>query len=136
MYCGDTAAGAITVIDTDTLRAVGTVPAEPGAGSIAVDAERGRAYCANMLSASVTVFDPATLRPLERIAVGECPCKVAVWGLEGTILLDETGRYAARLGIRGVPSNVVVDSSGLVRAVGVTTPAELEDAVSSLLATD
>ncbi len=42
VYCGDTAAGTITVIDTDTLRAVGTGPAEPGAGSIAVDAERGR----------------------------------------------------------------------------------------------
>lgn len=59
----------------------------------------------------------------------------AVWGLEGTILLDETGDYAARLGIRGVPSNLVVDSTGLVRAVGVSTPRELDDAVSSLLAT-
>ena len=58
----------------------------------------------------------------------------AVWGLEGTILLDETGQYAARLGIRGVPSNVIVDSRGMVRAVGVTTPGELYDAVDSLLA--
>ncbi len=68
-------------------------------------------------------------------AVAEARNFAAVWGLEGTILLDETGRYAGRLGIRGVPSNVVVDSGGLVRAIGVTTPAELEEAVSSLLAT-
>lgn len=57
----------------------------------------------------------------------------AVWGLEGTILLDETGQYAARLGIRGVPCNVVVDAQGLVRAVGATTPEELSQAVNSLL---
>jgi len=69
-------------------------------------------------------------------AAAEARNFAAVWGLEGTILLDETGRYAARLGIRGVPSNVIVDAGGLVRAVGVTTPAELEDAVSSLPAAD
>jgi hypothetical protein len=67
-------------------------------------------------------------------AAAEARGFAAVWGLEGTILLDETGEYAARLGIRGVPSNVVVDSAGLVRAVGVTTPGELHDAVNSLLA--
>jgi hypothetical protein len=35
-----------------------------------------------------------------------------------------------------VPSNVVVDPGGLVRAIGVTTPGELEDAVTSLLTAD
>lgn len=58
----------------------------------------------------------------------------AVWDLQGTILLDGTGEYAARLGIRGVPFNLVVDSTGLVRAAGVTTPRELNEAVDSLLA--
>ena len=67
-------------------------------------------------------------------AAAEARRFAAVWGLEGTVLLDETGQYAARLGICGVPSNVVVDAGGLVRAVGVTTPAELKDAVDSLLA--
>jgi hypothetical protein len=57
-----------------------------------------------------------------------------VWDLQGTILLDETGRYADRLGIRGVPFNLVMDSAGLVRAAGVTTPRELHEAVDSLLA--
>jgi hypothetical protein len=67
-------------------------------------------------------------------AAAEARDFAAVWGLEGTILLDETGEYAARLGIRGVPANVIVDSRGMVRAVGVTTPGELRDAIDSLLA--
>lgn len=80
----------MTAYDPDTLRPVGTVPAELGAGSIAVDAARGRAYCANMLASSVTVFDSVSLRPLNRIAVRECPCKVAVNQATGHL-------YAARL---------------------------------------
>ncbi|MCO5972992.1 hypothetical protein NDW01_31790 [Actinoallomurus sp. WRP6H-15] len=57
-----------------------------------------------------------------------------VWNIRGTILLDETGAYAARLGIRGVPTNVLVDEHGVVRAVGVTAPADLDAAVDRLLA--
>ncbi len=60
----------------------------------------------------------------------------AVWGLEGTILLDQTGEYAARLGIRGVPCNVIVDAHGMVRTVGATTPGELEREIGALLAAD
>lgn len=58
-----------------------------------------------------------------------------IWGVDGTVLLDETGEYARRLGIRGVPTNVLVDGDGTVRAVGVTAPAELEAAVTDLLGT-
>ena len=61
--------------------------AELGAGSIAVDAERGRAYCANMLASSVTVFDPATLRSLGRIAVRACPGKVVINQAAGYLYL-------------------------------------------------
>ncbi|GAA0354828.1 hypothetical protein GCM10010151_50430 [Actinoallomurus spadix] len=57
-----------------------------------------------------------------------------VWDVRGTILLDETGAYAARLGVRGVPTNVLVDERGVVRAVGVTAPADLDAAVARLLA--
>lgn len=49
------------------------------------------------------------------------------------MLLDGTGEYAARLGIRGVPTNVLVDGRGTVRTVGGTTPAELHAAVEALL---
>ena len=66
-------------------------------------------------------------------AAAEARQFAAVWGLEGTVLLDETGQYTARLGIRGVPFNLAVDSTGLVRAAGLTTPRELEQAVDLLL---
>ncbi len=56
-----------------------------------------------------------------------------VWGLDGTVLLDETGEYAARLGIHGVPTNVFVDANGVVRTVGATRPDELNAAVEALL---
>ncbi len=56
-----------------------------------------------------------------------------VWGLEGTILIDETGEYASRLKIRGVPTNVLVDHHGIVRGVGLSRPAELSAAVNALL---
>jgi hypothetical protein len=43
------------------------------------------------------------------------------WGLEGTVLLDETAEYARRLGVRGVPTNVFVDEMGIVRTFGAST---------------
>ncbi|CAL9658667.1 hypothetical protein SUDANB176_06901 [Streptomyces sp. enrichment culture] len=67
-------------------------------------------------------------------AAGEARNFCAVWGIEGTVLLDETGEYAARLGIAGVPTNVLVGADGVVRRVGATTPEELHSAVESLLA--
>ncbi|MGW1044121.1 TlpA family protein disulfide reductase [Streptomyces sp. NPDC002547] len=56
-----------------------------------------------------------------------------VWNVEGPILLDEAGEYAAALGITGVPTNVLVDAHGTVRTVGAVTPAELDLAVAALL---
>lgn len=56
-----------------------------------------------------------------------------LWGVDGAVLLDETGSYARELGVRGVPTNVLVDADGVVRAVGATNPDELEAAVERLL---
>jgi hypothetical protein len=56
-----------------------------------------------------------------------------LWGIEGTVLLDEGGEYAKLLGVRGVPTNVVVDSSGTVRAFGAGNPDELNARVDELL---
>jgi hypothetical protein len=55
-----------------------------------------------------------------------------LWGVEGTVLLDD-GAYAKLLGVRGVPTNVLVDSTGTVRAVGLGNPDELHAAVDELL---
>ncbi len=56
----------------------------------------------------------------------------AVHGIDGTVLLDETGGYAERLGVRGVPLNYLVDAGGIVRFVGATTPREMEECLTAL----
>jgi thioredoxin-like negative regulator of GroEL len=48
-----------------------------------------------------------------------------MWNIQATVLLDETARYARALGVRGVPTNVLVDEGGIVRAFGASTGAEL-----------
>jgi hypothetical protein len=58
-------------------------------------------------------------------------CKL--WGVEGTVLVDEAGELVERLGIRGVPTNILVDADGTVTTVGASTPRELEAAVRDLL---
>jgi hypothetical protein len=58
-----------------------------------------------------------------------------LWGVEGTVLLDESGAYAELLGVRGVPTNVLVDSTGTVRAFGAGNPDELHAEVDELLDT-
>jgi hypothetical protein len=50
------------------------------------------------------------------------------------VLIDETGDYARRLRVPGVPTNVLVDARGIVRAAGASTPEELYEAVDELLA--
>jgi hypothetical protein len=55
-----------------------------------------------------------------------------MWGIKGPILLDPGGVLASTLGVRGVPTNVVVDSDGTVRAFGAARLDELEQAVDDL----
>lgn len=56
-----------------------------------------------------------------------------MWGIKGPILLDPTGEYARLLGVRGVPTNVVVDADGTVRAFGVARLDELERAIDDVV---
>lgn len=58
-------------------------------------------------------------------------CKL--WGVEGTVLVDEHGELVEQLGIRGVPTNILVDEDGTVTRIGASTPRELEAAVRALL---
>lgn len=59
-----------------------------------------------------------------------------LWGVGGTVLVDEAGQLVEQLGIRGVPTNILVDADGTVTAVGASTPRELEAAVRELLGPD
>jgi len=55
-----------------------------------------------------------------------------MWGIKGPILLDPAGQLATTLGVRGVPTNVVVDSDGTIRAFGAARLDELEQAIDDL----
>ena len=55
-----------------------------------------------------------------------------MWGIKGPILLDPDETLARELGVRGVPTNVVVDSDGTVRAFGAARLDELEHAIDEL----
>ena len=55
-----------------------------------------------------------------------------MWGIKGPILLDPDETLARELGVRGVPTNVVVDSDGTVRALGAARLEELEQAIDEL----
>jgi hypothetical protein len=58
-------------------------------------------------------------------------CKVH--NIQGPVLLDATGEYISKLGLRGVPVNIVVNKKGIVQAVGVTTPDEVRSTLTKLL---
>ena len=55
-----------------------------------------------------------------------------MWGIKGPILLDPDETLARELGVRGVPTNVVVDSGGIVREFGAARLDEIERAIASL----
>ena len=55
-----------------------------------------------------------------------------MWGIKGPILLDSNLELAGALGVRGVPTNVAVDSDGTVRAFGAARLDELERAIDDL----
>jgi hypothetical protein len=55
-----------------------------------------------------------------------------MWGIKGPILLDPAADLAGALGVRGVPTNVVVDSDGTIRAFGAARLDELEQAIDDL----
>jgi hypothetical protein len=59
-----------------------------------------------------------------------------LWGVQGTVLVDEQGLLVDALGIRGVPTNVLVDADGTITCIGASTPDQLEAAVGELLGPD
>jgi hypothetical protein len=57
----------------------------------------------------------------------------SVHKVQSQVLLDTEGEYMARLGLHGVPINIVVNKKGIVQAVGVTTPTEVRATLTKLL---
>lgn len=59
-----------------------------------------------------------------------------LWGLEATILIDDTGAFAEQLDIRGVPTNVLVDADGTIAEIGASELDALQRAVDRLVGRD
>ena len=59
-----------------------------------------------------------------------------LWGLEATILIDDTGAFAEQLDIRGVPTNVLVDADGTIAEIGASERDALQRAVDRLVGRD
>ena len=55
-----------------------------------------------------------------------------MWGIKGPMLLDPNLELARELDVRGVPTNIVVDSDGTVSAFGAARLEELEQAIDQL----
>lgn len=54
-----------------------------------------------------------------------------IYGLESTVLLDESGEFIGRTEVRGVPFNLVVGEDGVVLGAGLTHPEELTEFLES-----
>jgi predicted DsbA family dithiol-disulfide isomerase len=59
-----------------------------------------------------------------------------LWGIEATILIDDTGAFAEQLDIRGVPTNVLVDADGTIAEIGASELDALQRAVDRLVGRD
>lgn len=56
-----------------------------------------------------------------------------IWGVDGPVLMDDDASYTRALGIRGVPTNVIVGADGIVWSVGSAKPEALQAAIESLI---
>ncbi len=63
----------VMVVDSDSLKPIGDLPNTPGVHGVALVRELGRGFTSNGRDTSVTVFDLATLKPIQRVVVGERP---------------------------------------------------------------
>ena len=63
----------VMVIDTDSGKSVGDIPDTPGVHGIALAPDLGKGFTSNGREGTVTPFDLATLKPADKIKVGDNP---------------------------------------------------------------
>jgi YVTN family beta-propeller protein len=106
----------VSVVDLAAERVIARLPVGcyPAGGGIGP--ARRTAFIGNTADGTVSLID------LDRLEVRATVTAKLAAGHD-TVLLNETVGYAATVGVRGVPLNVLVDRAGTVRAVGVSTRA-------------
>ncbi len=117
----------VLVFDADSLAAVGEIPNTSGAHGVALAPDLGRGFISNGKTATVTVFDLKTLKPVEEVKVtGENPDailydphsrQVFVFngrGASATVLDATTGRVKSTIALGGKPEFATTDLAGRV----------------------
>ncbi len=114
----------VMVVDADTGKLLGDIPATPGVHGIALVPELGRGFTSNGRDNSVTVFDLGTLKALKRIPVGQNPDAIIydsatkrIFTMNGTsrdtTAIDaKTETVAGTLALGGRPESAAGDERG------------------------
>jgi DNA-binding beta-propeller fold protein YncE len=115
----------VLVLDTDSLTVVGRIPDTQGVHGVALAPELGRGYTSDGADSSVTVFDLASLRVLDRLhATGRQPDAIAydsvarrVFTFNGgsgsaTAFEAASGAVAGTIPLGGTPEFAVADGRG------------------------
>lgn len=116
----------VQVLDTRSGRLVGELADTPGIHGVALAPGLGRGFTSNGRDSSVTIFDLATLAPINRVTVGRNPDAILYEpttnrvftmnaGSDDATAIDAaTGRVVGRIPLRGRPEFAVADGKGSI----------------------
>jgi hypothetical protein len=116
----------VEVIDVDSGNIVGSIPKTLGVHGIAIAPELGRGFVSNGQSASVTIFDLKTLKPIAEVPTGKKPDAIIfdpatsrVFAFNGasnsaTAIEAASGKVAGTVDLGGGPEYAVADGNGFV----------------------
>ncbi len=114
----------VIVIDADSGKPVGDIPDTPGVHGIALAPEFGRGFISNGREGTVTIFDLATLKTLNKVKTGENPDAILydpatkrVFAFNGrshdaTAVDAEKGTVIGTIKLDGKPEFAVSDEKG------------------------
>ncbi len=116
----------VEVLDTDSLKLMGSLPNTPGVHGIAIAAELGRGFVSNGQAATVTIFDLNTLKAISEVPTGQKPDAIIfdpatskVFAFNGgsnsaTAIDAATGKVMGTVNLDGGPEFAVADGRGFV----------------------
>jgi len=116
----------VEVIDVDSGNIVGSIPKTLGVHGIAIAPELGRGFVSNGQSATVTIFDLKTLKPIAEVPTGKKPDAIIfdpassrVFAFNGasnsaTAIEAASGKVAGTVDLGGGPEYAVADGDGFV----------------------
>lgn len=116
----------VDVIDVDSGNIVGSIPKTLGVHGIAIAPDLGRGFVSNGKTASVTIFDLKTLKPIADVPTGQKPDAIIfdsatsrVFAFNGgsnsvTAIDAATGKVAGTVDLGGGPEFAAADGNGFV----------------------